>query len=432
MFAIESDYYFKARTNTLPSESFFIPRILGGAVTANQYPPTMIIYEQLKISTLITITAHVDNNLPHNRSVTNHIIGDGNCCTRSLAEIIYHSQDHHTQLRAEICRFINTNALYFTDLNLDLPSRKGSVNLVEYLQAKKQIANSAKDVDQYGDETMILAMALFYQRRIVVYSPLLPAQNKYQVTIFLPLSLDGTNKQDIYIFHKNNNHFEILTNNNHNLLDNGNIAPLKPTAHIRESPFRLPKPTSLPLDAPLNKKLDQLVGTTSTHFVCLNVRSIMYNETKQACIIQYIIDSLHKDPIDMLCLTETWIHDPDKLSNWIEFSPIGKDYTVISDSLIPYSINDANSNGQGTCIILRKNWLPFLHKEQILRIPGRVTGLVFKRLKETYFISCIYLPPKSKQRSKEYRHISRTLMRKLKKLPENAKIIIELWETSMK
>jgi hypothetical protein len=100
----------------------------------------------------------------------------------------------------------------------------------------------------------------------------------------------------------------------------------------------------------------------------------MYNVTKQACIIQYIIDSLHKDPIDMLCLTETWVHDPDKLTNWIKFSPIGKDYTVISDSLKPYIINDANSNGQGTCIILRKNWLPFLQKDQIPRIPGRVTG----------------------------------------------------------
>jgi hypothetical protein len=31
--------------------SFFIPRILGGAVTANQYPPTMILYEQLKLAT---------------------------------------------------------------------------------------------------------------------------------------------------------------------------------------------------------------------------------------------------------------------------------------------------------------------------------------------------------------------------------------------
>jgi hypothetical protein len=218
-----------------------------------------------------------------------------------LAEIIYLSQDHHTQVRAEICRFINTNAIYFTDLNLvDLPSKTGSVNLLDYLIAKKQIAKSANDVDQYGDETMIIAMALFYQRRIVVYSPLLPAQNKYQVITFLPLSLD-TNKQDIYLFHKNNNHFEILTDNNHNLLDNGNkipIAPIKPTAHIRESPHRLPKPTSLPLDAPKNKKLDQLLGTTSTHFVCLNVRSIMYNETKQACILQYIIDSLHKDSID--------------------------------------------------------------------------------------------------------------------------------------
>jgi hypothetical protein len=154
----------------------------------------MLLYEQLKLSKLITITAHTDNNLPHNKLISNHILGDGNCCTRSLAEIIYHSQDHHTQVRAEICSYINTNALYFTDLTLDLPSKKGSVNLVEYLKAKKQIANSAKDVDQYGDETMILAMALFYQRRIIVYTPILPAQNNYQVTTFSPLSLD-TNKQ---------------------------------------------------------------------------------------------------------------------------------------------------------------------------------------------------------------------------------------------
>jgi hypothetical protein len=120
-------------------------------------------------------------------------------------------------------------------------------------------------------------MALFYQRRIIVYTPILPAQNNYQVTTFSPLSLD-TNKQDIYLFHKNNNHFEILTDTNQNLLDKGSkipIAPLKPITLFRDSPIRLPKFTSLPLDVRSTKKLDQLVNTTSTHFVCLNVRSIM-------------------------------------------------------------------------------------------------------------------------------------------------------------
>jgi exonuclease III len=126
----------------------------------------------------------------------------------------------------------------------------------------------------------------------------------------------------------------------------------------------------------------------------------------------------------MLCLTETWVHDPEKLTKWINFSPIGKDYTVFSDSLTPYTIKDTNSNGQGTCINLRKNWLPFLQKEQILRVPGRATGLLFKRLKETIFILCLYLPQKTHQRSKEYRQLSRTIMKKLKNLPENSKIII--------
>jgi hypothetical protein len=36
---------------------------------------------------------------------------------------------------------------------------------------KEQIANSAKDVDQYGDKTMILAMALFYQRSLHTLTP---------------------------------------------------------------------------------------------------------------------------------------------------------------------------------------------------------------------------------------------------------------------
>jgi hypothetical protein len=121
--------------------------------------------------------------------------------------MIYNSQAHHTKVRLEICSFISAHHTLFNALAFTLTT--GLVTLDEYLLAKNKVANSAADVDQYGDEIMLLALALYYRRRIIIYTPSIPAQNGYQVTVFSPTSID-INKQVIYLHHKNNNHYEIL------------------------------------------------------------------------------------------------------------------------------------------------------------------------------------------------------------------------------
>ena len=153
-----------------------------------------------------------------------------------------------------------------------------------------------------------------------------------------------------------------------------------------------------------------------------NIQSIKRSsDLKREIIIDMLLEN--QDSIEFFLLTETWVHDPKDLRNWIRYNEnacIKQNFTIEND--IEKEVANYNARGAGTAIIYHKKWQPFLTK--VYTLTGRATVLHFKRKKQDFLIGCIYAPQENKENKKTARKISKFINRILNNLPDSTMILL--------
>jgi exonuclease III len=123
-----------------------------------------------------------------------------------------------------------------------------------------------------------------------------------------------------------------------------------------------------------------------------------------------------------LLLQETWISNQQQLRNWINTSQIKEDYNIISDTNLGLDSDSQLAKaaiGQGTAIIIHKDWQRYQHKIFIKQ--GRVTAIWLKRNGENIMIASIYIPVRE---DNERAETSKFIIEMKKAMPPKSTIIM--------